>query len=213
MISTVLPSALVRMSPGLIAPCRPACSPSSGRRRCTRTGALSCAMRRHRADHRRAARHVVLHLVHVVGRLDRDAAGVERNALADEARATTPSRGLRRFVPQHHTQRRLLRLPRATPSSRPIFSAAIRADSSSASAPGPGIAAASCGAPLREYPRRQDGCRARSAARGPRSIRSPNAPPAIRRRLHRSLPTRAAPRARAVHHRPRSGRRCATIPS
>ena len=36
------------------------------------------------ADDRGAAGHVVLHLVHVLGRLDRDAAGVERDALADQ---------------------------------------------------------------------------------------------------------------------------------
>ena len=36
-------------------------------------------------DHGAAAGHVALHLVHAGGRLDRDAAGVERDRLADEA--------------------------------------------------------------------------------------------------------------------------------
>ena len=39
----------------------------------------------HGADHGCAAGHVVLHLLHVVGGLDGDAAGVEGDALADEA--------------------------------------------------------------------------------------------------------------------------------
>ena len=40
--------------------------------------------RAHRARHRRAAGHVVLHAVHVGRRLDRNAAGVECDALADQ---------------------------------------------------------------------------------------------------------------------------------
>ncbi len=39
----------------------------------------------HGADHGSAAGHVVLHLLHVVGGLDGDAAGVEGDAFADEA--------------------------------------------------------------------------------------------------------------------------------
>ena len=41
--------------------------------------------RAQRGDHGGAAGHVVLHPLHAVGRLDRDAAGVERDALADQA--------------------------------------------------------------------------------------------------------------------------------
>jgi hypothetical protein len=37
-----------------------------------------------RPEHRRATRHVELHLEHLVGGLDRDPAGVERDGLADE---------------------------------------------------------------------------------------------------------------------------------
>ena len=37
-----------------------------------------------RSEHRRAAGHVVLHPVHVLGGLDRDAAGIEGDRLADE---------------------------------------------------------------------------------------------------------------------------------
>jgi hypothetical protein len=38
----------------------------------------------HRGDHCRRPGHVVLHRCHVGGRLERDAAGIERHALADE---------------------------------------------------------------------------------------------------------------------------------
>ena len=41
--------------------------------------------RAHRARHGGAARHVVLHPLHAVGRLDRNAAGVEGDAFADQA--------------------------------------------------------------------------------------------------------------------------------
>ena len=41
--------------------------------------------RRRRLEHRGAARHVLLHQLHAGGGLDRDAAGVEGDALADEA--------------------------------------------------------------------------------------------------------------------------------
>ena len=37
-----------------------------------------------RADHRRGAAHVELHLLHLLGRLDGDAAGVEGDAFADQ---------------------------------------------------------------------------------------------------------------------------------
>ena len=83
-ISTVLPSALVRTSPGLTAR---AARHVLGHRDDADAAdrRLEPGDRRHRADDRGAARHVVLHLVHVLGRLDRDAAGVERDALADQA--------------------------------------------------------------------------------------------------------------------------------
>ncbi len=51
----------------------------------TRTGSASRAIALDRLDHGRAARHVVLHLLHAVARLDRDAAAVEGDRLADEA--------------------------------------------------------------------------------------------------------------------------------
>ena len=41
--------------------------------------------RSQRGDDRRAAGHVVLHPLHAVGRLQREAAGIERDAFADEA--------------------------------------------------------------------------------------------------------------------------------
>ena len=83
-----------------------------------RIGALQPRDGQHRADHRGAAGHVVLHLVHVLGRLDRDAAGVERDALADEAeRRRRPARlaGSCRST----SRRGGSWLPRATPSSMP----------------------------------------------------------------------------------------------
>ncbi len=39
----------------------------------------------HRRNHRRAAGHVVFHLVHVLGGLDGDAAGIEGDSLAHQA--------------------------------------------------------------------------------------------------------------------------------
>ena len=82
--STVLPSALFRMSPGLIAR---AARHVLGRRHDADDAdrRLQQRDRAHRAGDRGAAGHVVLHPLHLVGRLDRDAAGVERDALADQA--------------------------------------------------------------------------------------------------------------------------------
>ena len=54
--------------------------------------------RPHRADHRRAAGHVVLHLLHAIGRLDRDAARVKRDAFADQAQMRRRI-SLLRFIP------------------------------------------------------------------------------------------------------------------
>jgi hypothetical protein len=51
----------------------------------TRTLGLEQRNGAHGADHRRAAGHIVLHLVHVGARLEGDAAGVEGDALADQA--------------------------------------------------------------------------------------------------------------------------------
>ena len=48
-------------------------------------GGLELGDGAHGADHGGGAGHVVLHLVHVVGGLDGDAAGVEGDAFADEA--------------------------------------------------------------------------------------------------------------------------------
>ena len=42
--------------------------------------------RTHRPENSRAAGHVVLHRVHVLGRLDRDAAGVKRDAFTDKSK-------------------------------------------------------------------------------------------------------------------------------
>ncbi len=83
MISIVLPRWLVTTSPGLIAVPDGMFSvvgikPDHVHLR------LEPAQHLEGAQHRRGPRHVVLHLFHVRRRLDRDAAGVERDALAHQ---------------------------------------------------------------------------------------------------------------------------------
>ena len=103
--STVLPLAPVRMSPGLIA--RPPGmfsvvghdADDADRRVEQRDGA-------HGADDGGAAGHVVLHPLHAVRRLDRDAAGVERDALPDQSQDRRVGRA-GRLVAQHDQARRL----------------------------------------------------------------------------------------------------------
>ncbi len=63
--------------------------------------------RAHRAQHRRAAGHVVLHLLHAFGGLDRDAARVEGDGLADQAEDRAVSRCTLRLVGGHDQRRRL----------------------------------------------------------------------------------------------------------
>ena len=72
------------MSPGLIAR-PPGMFSVAGTTPTTRIGALEQRDGAHRARDGCAARHVVLHPLHAVGRLDGDAAGVERDAFSDEA--------------------------------------------------------------------------------------------------------------------------------
>ena len=80
----------------------------------------------HRAEHCRAARHVVLHLLHALGRLDGDAAGVEGDAFADQPQMIGR---LRRRLPGVY--RTMISaggsaLPCATPSSDPMPSCRMR---------------------------------------------------------------------------------------
>jgi hypothetical protein len=49
-----------------------------------RNRGLQLRDRANRAEHGRAARHVVLHFFHAVGRLDRNTARVERDTFADQ---------------------------------------------------------------------------------------------------------------------------------
>ena len=81
--STVLPLAAGQHVAGLH---RPAAGHVLGRRHDADDAdrRLEQGDRAHRADDGGAAGHVVLHPLHAVGRLDRDAAGVEGDALADE---------------------------------------------------------------------------------------------------------------------------------
>ena len=59
----------------------------------------------HGADHRRAAGHVVLHLLHAVGGLDGNTAGIEGDALADQSQVSAALR-VRGPVTQHDQHRR-----------------------------------------------------------------------------------------------------------
>ena len=83
MTSTVLPLAPVRTSPGLM---RASAGHVLGHRHDADHADGRAEQRdgAHGADDGRAAGHVVLHPLHAVGRLDRDAAGVERDALPDQ---------------------------------------------------------------------------------------------------------------------------------
>ena len=79
----VWPDMLVTTSPGLTA--RPLGMFSQvGMRPTTLSFGLSSASARKRAEHAGGAAHVELHLVHLGRRLERDAAGVEGDALADQ---------------------------------------------------------------------------------------------------------------------------------
>ena len=69
-------------------------------------GRLQQCNRAHRAGHGGAPRHVVLHALHAVGRLDRNPARVERDALADEPEHRRGGRS-GRIVPKDDDARRL----------------------------------------------------------------------------------------------------------
>ena len=86
-------------------------------------GQLEQRARAQHADHGRGARHVVLHLVHARGGLDRDAAGVERDALADEAdgRRAASAAPCRARPCSSTTSRGGCALPRPTARIAPIL--------------------------------------------------------------------------------------------
>ena len=116
------------MSPGLIAR-PPGMFSVVGTTPMTRIGAFEQRDRAHRAGDGRAAGHVVLHPLHAVGRLDRDAAGVERDALADQAEHRRRGRA-GRIVAEHH-QRAAARCCRARRrAAGPCRAAAICCSSS-----------------------------------------------------------------------------------
>ena len=85
MISTLLPSSEPHTSPGRYALPSGMFS-AAAKMPCTSTFGLRRADDLHEADDVRRAAHVVLHLAHARGGLDGEAAGVERDALADERR-------------------------------------------------------------------------------------------------------------------------------
>ena len=132
----------------------------------------------HRGKNGCAAGHVVLHLVHVLGRLDRDAAGVERDALANQPEY----RLLRRRISARAAARpraAVPALPRATPRSRPILSSAMRFSSSTSTARPASLAMPAARSaktrgvrvlPARSPARAPDSCirRERGRARAPR---------------------------------------------
>ncbi len=80
----VLPESDVTMSPGRCARL-PTMFSTAGTSAVTGIDGFSCAMARMAPEHGRAAGHVVLHLLHALGGLDGDAAGIEGDALADQA--------------------------------------------------------------------------------------------------------------------------------
>ncbi len=69
-------------------------------------GGLQLGNGAHGADGGRRTSHVVLHLLHTVGGLDRDAAGIERDAFADQGQVVTAER-LRRQILHHDEKRRI----------------------------------------------------------------------------------------------------------
>ena len=80
-------------------PSRPAYSPRNRRRDHPHPG-LEQRDRPHRAKHGRTARHVVLHLLHAVCRLDGDAAGVEGDPFANQTEHRTVRYAIR-FIAQN----------------------------------------------------------------------------------------------------------------
>ena len=80
----VLPDMAVTMSPGRCARL-PGMFSTQGMKAVTGMRGLQLRDGPHGAHHGRAARHVVLHLLHAVGGLDGDAAGIEGDALAHQA--------------------------------------------------------------------------------------------------------------------------------
>ena len=71
---------------------------------------LHRGQRAYRAENARGARHVELHLVHLAGGLERDAAGIESDALADQNHRPCALSGA--GIAQHDELRRLVRGPR-----------------------------------------------------------------------------------------------------
>ena len=106
-------------------PAARACSRRPERRRATRSGSPSSAVAREPAERGGAAGHVRLHLVHPAGRLERDAAAVERDRLADEARADVSARRAGRVVVEHDQARLGCRFPGPRPRTRPSRRATI----------------------------------------------------------------------------------------
>ena len=122
MTSTVVPDAPRITSPGLSAR-PPGMFSVVGTTPITRIGALEQRRRAQGANHGCAAGHVHLHPLHAVGGLDRDAAGVKRDALAHqpEHRPGGAPGGLCSST----ITRGGSALPCATPSSRPMPRARI----------------------------------------------------------------------------------------
>ena len=73
----------------------------------TEIGGLQRGERAHRAEHRGAAAHVVLHLLHIVRGLDGDAAGIEGDGFADQSQHRRARRGIFGRVAHHDHARRL----------------------------------------------------------------------------------------------------------
>ena len=112
------------MSPGLVA-VPPGMFSVAGTQATRLTGRPELGDRGDGLEHRGAAGHVHLHLLHLRRGLDRDPAGVEGDRLADEAERLAGR--LRRLVAQHDQPAAPRALPLATAAARPSRSSSISA--------------------------------------------------------------------------------------
>ena len=197
MISIVLPFAARRMSPGRNAS-PPGRFSAAARTAIARTGSAERGERADPVQRPGAAGHVALHVLHPAGRLDRDAAGVERDRLADEPEHDVVARAGRvvaeddqaRLVAAAAADRGRARPCRArrAPGSEHLARSGARARRASSCAFSPSV----CG---RELVRRH----VREVARAVRPVGDDRGPldglpaaPSRRRGRRRSAPVRVA---------------------
>ena len=125
-MSTILPLSARTTSPGRVE-CGPGMFSTAGATARSGVPGREPGDRLDRGDDRRGAGLVHLHLFHPVGRLDRDAAGVEADALADDRQVATRGASVSPGSPERRTIiRGGLSLPRPTARNMPIPSLAAR---------------------------------------------------------------------------------------